>query len=342
MKRLHEVDIIRTIAILLVVFTHCFAIYNGAWKYPTGTDFEPVYVYKIFTRFIAAFRMPAVVLVAGYVFNYMKEKNTKSLWSLSEKKFKRLIIPSLLFTSLYMALFLNDLATTQKIITLTNGAGHLWFLPMLFWNFIIGYFILKHDVDSFRGKILIAGFLFIISIAGPVLVPNVFGFARTLSFTLYFYIGIQLFNYRDTIVDKLSSRYIFSGIMLFTILFIGNEIVLFKTDHMASNNTVKLYSSVYKPVMRLMGVILFYAIVLYYVEIKGFVSSQLFKNLSKKTYGIYVFHQFILQIMIYRFNIYQIIDYRVAPIIYFVFSFVISLFITNVFLKTRVGRFLIG
>ena len=340
MKRLHEIDIIRTIAILLVVVTHCFAIYIGEWKHPVSS-FENVFVYTKFIKLLSAFRMPAIVLVAGYVYSYMEQKRTENLKDLIIKKFHRLIIPSIIFSIAYVFLFYKDMDTAKKIHRILSGAGHLWFLPMLFWNFLIGFFLIKISIHKLSYKILLVISLFIIAFVSSMFIPNILGISKALSFTVYFYIGIQLYEYRETIIKHLSLNRIFSGFVIFTLIFLLSELVLFKLRPIQTEIIVNAYSIASKLVISLVGVLCFYVLVLYFVEKKNIVPNNIFRNLSKKTYGIYVFHQFILQYVIYDLKLYDKIDYRIAPLVFFVIAIISSLLLTNIFLRLKVGKYLI-
>ena len=63
----------------------------------------------------------------------MKLQANALLWG----KFKRLMIPCMAFSLLYIILFGNISQPIQKTMYgLLNGVGHMWFLPMLFWCFV--------------------------------------------------------------------------------------------------------------------------------------------------------------------------------------------------------------
>lgn len=341
-KRLHEVDIIRTIAILLVVITHCFDISRGHSKNLDSSSENIIYMYEVIMRLFYAFRLPAIVLVAGYVYNFMSDKREESFKELVASKFKRLIIPSLVFSMAYILLFNIDMDKVQMLYTLSNGAGPLWFLPMLFWNFLIGYFLIRIKINKQIYKILFIILLFLIAFKSPTFAPNIFGIRRALTFTGYFYIGIQLYEYRETITKHLTFKLIFACFAFFTSIFIINEIVLLKVSQIETEKTLQLYITITRHPISLIGTLCFYILVLYLVEIKTFVPSQIFRSLSKKTYGIYVFHQFILILMVSNLKLSHIVDYRIAPLVYFTITIILSLIITNLFLKTKTGKFLIG
>lgn len=68
-------------------------------------------------------------------------------------KFKRLMIPCMVFSLLYILLFGHITQPIQKTLYgLMNGVGHMWFLPMLFWCFVGTWIIEKLH---FKPKLII-------------------------------------------------------------------------------------------------------------------------------------------------------------------------------------------
>lgn len=136
--RLDEVTLIRPVLIVLLVFYHAFAIYSGAWAPIEG--FPEVPVYWWLDKLSYAFMLEMFVFISGYVFGFqvrtkgnMKLQAKALFWS----KFKRLMIPCIVFSLLYILLFGKIAQPVQiTLYSLLNGVGHMWFLPMLFWCFV--------------------------------------------------------------------------------------------------------------------------------------------------------------------------------------------------------------
>lgn len=136
---LNEAIVVRVIAISFLVVLHAFTIYGGGWPLPEGG--EPIRIYGEFAHWVSGFMIPAMIMVSGYVFSYqiLALKRVYSLKELVKIKFRRLIIPSIVFGSIYYFLFLFEPATFRLgcfIVDLLSGIGYMWFLPMLFWYFI--------------------------------------------------------------------------------------------------------------------------------------------------------------------------------------------------------------
>lgn len=142
---LTNVAIIRPLLIVLLVFYHAFAIYSGSWAPIDG--FPEIKAYWWLDKLSYAFMLETFVFVSGYVFGYqVRIKGEKKLEakSLFFSKFKRLIIPSIVFSLIYIVLF-KDISQPVEITIkeIIEGVGHMWFLPMLFWCFACVWVIEK-------------------------------------------------------------------------------------------------------------------------------------------------------------------------------------------------------
>ena len=159
-------------------------------------DYQLVAVYQWFCWLISGFRIETIALIAGYVFSYQSYDLGRKykFWPFVWKKFKRLIIPMLVFGIGYYFCFFYDSATFELksfLVKLFSGCGHLWFLPMLFWCFLAIWFIDHFNVSSWFSLILLAAITLI-----PV--PSLpFGFGRLPHFLFFVYAGYFLWTKRD-------------------------------------------------------------------------------------------------------------------------------------------------
>lgn len=142
---LYEVVPIRLFLIVMLVFYHAFAIFTGAWK-PIA-EYPEIPGYALLGNLSYACLLETFVFISGYVFGYqvrIKGDTALSAKKLLVKKFKRLIIPSIIFSIAYLLIikgFHDSLLTTSYQILC--GVAHMWFLPMLFWCFVIVWIIEK-------------------------------------------------------------------------------------------------------------------------------------------------------------------------------------------------------
>lgn len=135
---------IRALAILLVVFGHSIILYSSSWGLYTSIHSIPLLDY--IKRIIDIIQMPIFFSISGYLFFYTHNKNRGILW-LIKSKLKRLIVPYFLVGFIYMVPIKYAVGypgyqdkTLIDIIgnfLVCQDVGHLWFLPALFFIFLI-------------------------------------------------------------------------------------------------------------------------------------------------------------------------------------------------------------
>ncbi len=180
---LADVVIMRLGLIFLLIGTHTFAPYCGSWDAVTPSASPEIYSYiSPFTHYIS---MPALIFISGYLFGHTWHRSQEQPFQeFIFKKFKRLIIPSIIFSAFYYFFFYDtSLSLSHISYSILNGCGHLWFLPMLFWCFILTYLLHKSSISN---KFIIP-FLLIISVLPIPTLP--LRLSSTCSFLIYFYLG---------------------------------------------------------------------------------------------------------------------------------------------------------
>lgn len=322
------IDNIRIISTIAIVLLHCFAIYTGAWKEPQ--DFSPVRAYSILGLFFSSFAVPTFVFISGFLFERQIQSNTiNSLSKLIVNKFKRLYFPAIVFGMLYTLLFLK--IDFESLLRVFNGVAHLWFLPMLFWCFILA-FILRKRV-SFTFLIFLS--LVLVFIGGGYL-P--FGVSRMFLCFAYFVFGMVC--YRGEIGFNLKINYI-QSLILFVITFVvyvyGNKFIKEHTDSFNLITDLAI-SRAFVFFRVLVGLIGCYTLYLICNKIKLNTQSNLINTFLSSSFGIYIYHQFFLQILYYKTNYPSYINPILLPWITFILVLVLSYFSTRLTVSTKLGR----
>lgn len=345
MKQLADVNLIRPILIFLLVLMHSFTIYGGGWKLPLGI--EDVKVYYWLAKFLSGFRMQGIILIAGYVFAFqvLELKRNYTIKGMIKKKFKRLIIPCLFFSIIYSLCFtpLSDIFTISSFISIVSGRGHLWFLTMLFWSFVL--MVVVHNYIRVNAWLILI-FCALISL---VPIPLKFGIGNCVHYFVYFYGGFLLFQHRNYVFcNLLKIRYLVVSIMLYLItlilLTLLNEYLLsIKGD---LNLIFKLFDlmifNLNRLLMAVTGILCVYLIVNYFIEIKKIILSKQILQASSICYGIYVFHQFILEYLYYYSSLPKHLGSYLLPMGGFAITMLFSILFSKLTLKTKFGRFMIG
>ena len=142
-KRIHWMDNLRTVMILLVVLYHVGGVYEaaGLWGWFWIVD-DPDTISWVGIMGIAfdLIVMPAIFFISGYLIP--NSLRGKTWWEFLKVKFRRLIIPWLIavvtLIPLYKVIFLYSRGlpqenwTTYFHLTNPNSQNWLWFLPLLF------------------------------------------------------------------------------------------------------------------------------------------------------------------------------------------------------------------
>lgn len=338
---LTDVCIIRPILIFLLVVYHSFIIYQGGWSEPIG--FEPNRFYWWISKISYSFMLEAFVMISGYVFALTLQKKNPSFKMVINDKFKRLIIPSLIFSLIYYIIFYDhsDFFTFKFFINILSGCGHMWFLPMLFWATIIGFLFNKIKYPEWLKLLVLLGCVAL------SFLPIPFGISSALYYALYFYVGILIFKHKEYIINKTCNNLTISTLLGggFLLLFIfgtliNRDIIMAFADNASILvKAISLLIGKYIIVIyALTGVIFIYVLTNTLLKAKRLVIGNWLKDLNATCFGIYLFQQFILQILYYKTSLPAIVGAYWLPWVGLIVTLIISYILTKLSLKTRLGK----
>lgn len=309
-----------------------------------GGDYQQVTFYYWMLKIIQGFRIETITFIAGYVFAFQSLELGKKyeFGAFALKKFKRLIIPYVVFGLIYFFAFVyqKDISWTSF---LTSGypVGHLWFLPMLFWVFLILWAYDHYNVDS---KMVFVG-LMLLS-AAPLSLPfNIIGLMRLPHFVFYCILGYVVFKYKNQICNKWMNIPAIVFLWVFYLAFVVIYNII--PNDICLETTVSKYAlSLAKMMMRLLiccsGIMALYLTVIRYVSKETYKPSSFTLAASGLCYGVYVYHQFILQVINRYVPLSDYVGYYSLPWVGLLMTLVLSVLLTHFTLKTKVGRLLIG
>lgn len=343
LHRLDNVTLIRNILIILLVFYHAFAIYSGAWAPIKG--FPEIKAYWWLDKLSYAFMLELFVFISGYVFGYqVKTKGERKLQAkeLFWGKFKRLMIPCMVFSLLYILLLGDITQPIQKTLYgMVNGVGHMWFLPMLFWCFV-GVWIIEqiHLKPKWTIPLLV-----LISLGSFLPLP--LQMTASMYYMLFFYVGYiiqkndisldRLYNKRSAIITTLSF------IILFPILTLLKERI--GTTQMGGDNQLVTKTTIFA-VQRILTLV--YAFVgicmtlsLVGCYLKRHAVPQWMEQVGVLSFGVYLFQQFILKGLYNHTTLPSLLGCYWLPWVGFVVALSGSLLLSYLLRKTRMGRMLI-
>lgn len=343
-KRLADVVVIRNILIFLLVFYHAFAIYSGAWAPIKG--FPEVPVYWWLDKLSYAFMLELFVFVSGYVFGYqvrIKGENRLQPKALFLGKFKRLMIPCMVFSLLYILLLGNITQPVQKTLYgMVNGAGHMWFLPMLFWCFV-GVWIIekKHLKSKWAIPLLVLA-------SWVSFLPLPLRMGTAMYYMLFFYVAyiIQkndisldwLYTKRNAIITTISF------VILFPFLTMLKERI--GTTQMGMENQLVAKTLVFSIGLMLRLVCASAGIVMTLSLVGGYLKThttpQWMEQVGALSFGVYLFQQFILKGLYDHTTLPSLLGCYWLPWVGFVVALFGSILMTGLLQKTKTGKLLLG
>ena len=271
------------------------------------------------------------VFVSGYLFAFLRQRGKyPNFVDLVKNKAKRVLLPYFVFGLIMMATTNNF----HPISLLYGTYWHLWFLPMLFWCFIVAFFLNK-NFSTIKAQIIILCISFILSLF-PRFIPQLLGLHNITAWFCWFYLGIVVFNYKDWLLASITK---------------------FRLEYILL--VVYLAITIYKPTKY--GDIYWYNVIaqisiivaLWYwtnkVDWQKIKWMQPINSISNCSYGIYIFHNWIQMYLIsstaqrlFPLERWAAEHTILFPLGFFLLSLGISYALTRLLLKTRAGRFLIG
>lgn len=332
--------VIRLILVLLLVFYHAFAIFGGSWEPIDG--FPGVKVYWWLDWLSYACMLETFVFVSGYVFGY--QVKTKGEMKLKAKnlfvsKLKRLMLPCAIFSLLYILLF-GDITQPigETLYALVNGYAHMWFLPMLFWCFVLIWIIEKIKLKpKFVTPILIIVSLF--SVNGLPL-----QLSHTMYYMIFFYVGYALQRYNVNLEKYYTKQIAIVSVFVFAILFVALTLLRENRDLIFASQSVIVQTGKFVVGKICMlgyssaGIIMLMTIVGYLVKYREMKVSRWMVEIGDLCFGVYLFQQFILHALYYNTTLPSVIGVYCLPWIGFLLAFLGSVLLSWIIRLSKLGR----
>lgn len=337
--RLNEIEYLRPILFIQLFFVHAFTIYTEtSWKIPTGI--ESVGLYDWIARISYSCMLELFTFISGYVFYFVSNRKAFSFGELFMSKFKRLLIPSILFSILYYLLLMErKVLNFQLIYEIICGEGHLWYLPMLFGCFLLLYFI--KDVKKPCCFLFIA---LIISVFSRC--PNIFRISQIAYYFFFFYLGVNICRYRESIILYILRGRVFIFISVLLILSLTLLLPLnirFKSyivDTWLTGYFVSALTRFINIIYSSIGIAFWYSISVHISQMVTRV-PECIKHFNILSMGVYVFHQFILMFLYYYTSLPDICGSYLLPWIAIGLALPTSVMLSYIFRLSKIGKLLI-
>lgn len=340
MKKLYDVVVLRSFAIVMVVAYHAYGlVYWGL--FPEMTEkFKDLY-YDV-NEYVVNFRMPLFVFISGYLFSFLEREKGKypTFMALLKNKFRRLIVPYFVFATIYIL----TIGGGFDLRALMSGdCAHLWFITMLFWCFI--FIRISCVIPWSRSRYFQFSLLALSFAVSFIDVPKIsfLGIENLLEWFFWFYLGYVVSPYRNQLFNYLSGRR--TLLLIFSLVYILELLYAIKFVESAEQR------GGFMRVAHLSIVLLIWYMTNWAINKSSIAwyENLVFKELNRTSYGIYVLHFWIQQYLISSSmkQLFQLEAFAkefpiVFPFLFFFISLMVSYIGAKILLKTKIGRFLIG
>ena len=321
-EKVLELDIMKFWGILLVVLGHITNMYTPSGIIQPYDKSEHIaYV----SYFIYQFHMPMFVFVSGCVYAFQCEilKRKYAFGLLVKKKSVRLLVPyaffGLLLVAFMVGLGLRD-STFDYLyqgILLSKDSRHLWYVLMLFEVFLL-FWVIAYGVEKLRfpqWSLLIIAFLFYLFASK---VPYVLQLGTSFQYLFWFSLGYVFILYKD-VVDKFLSAYLVGLVMLI----LG---VLYSHQHY-------FHIPFISAILAITGILFIYHLS---CDFKSISRYRLYQLISENSFGIYLYHVFVVYFLFFLFKDVNIPAYLMS-FLSFMSSLLISIFLTQLTRKMGLG-----
>ena len=283
-----QIDILKVITIILVVFAHVTRMYTGDGV--IKMEVNPVLA--LITKYIYSFHMPLFVMLSGTVYYICKCENDK--YKIESKfilnKAKRLLIPYLFFAFFIVlpTLIFIDAIHKPYISYVVNGLllaedpKHLWYLVMLFGVFVL----FNHFENRIKEHKLIAAAIMLIFYGCSFMAPSILQINTILRYSIYFYIGYN-YPYVVATVNKINRTEIWVVMHMF--LFI-----------LMSINNYNFLNPIFLLVTSILGICIMVSLAMAICNVNDNYTQSKFYNVMKRdSFGVYLFHPMIIYMLFF-------------------------------------------
>lgn len=329
-NRLLEVDIIKSIAIILLLLYHSFAPFSGRWpEVPYMNCNVPIYSWL--DKFFYSGMLESFVMVSGYLMGMKLTSMQINRGQIILRRLKRLYIPTIFWGIIYVLIFNSSVLSIDGMVKTTidiiDGVGHLWFLPMLFWCILFELYVGKFFPDKY---------LWVYAILALIPLPSVPIIRLSLYYSFFFHLGIVFYRNKEDIISRMSVKKLGVILLVYLIIFIIASII---QDKFLNDDVLNKCGLLYKAALLSLKNALrlsysFIAIyILYYIGTKlklNSTTAKIVNSLAICSSGIYIVHQFILRGLYYKSEICKVFPFEFEPWVYFFMLFIISYLISYV------------
>lgn len=328
----NSLSVIKSVSIMVVVAFHAYGMMY-ANHFPAVSEAYREMYFDLNQYVLIDIAMVAFTFCSGFLFKYLLTINKYSTWrKLLSKKAVRILLPYFVFSLLFQ---ITTNSFDLMAIIRGNGFQHLWYLPMLFWCFIISYAIEKYYGGGILTMLVVLAIAaFTASTQGKLYDINIpfLNMTGWLRWFIWFYLGEMCFQHSEIIRQKIDEFYLVYPLSAYYIF------------------VTCFYPTIYADFtwysISAMGAIM---VVIWYLTMKvdwnRYIIGRYLIYLALFNFGVYIFHYWIQGFLISNtakriLHLDQLASEHMVlfPLCFFIVSYIVSIMVTMIFYKFKLER----
>lgn len=321
MNKIISISYMRVTAMLMVVALHSLCYY-GNWGFRECV----IQSYLDFSSLLNDIAMPIFMCISGYLFVRSIERHEQKKRIFLMVKFKRLIIPYIVWGILQIILLPNRYNYRQLFF----GVSHLWFLLTLFWIFLIMIFTRKYWSNfSFKYNMLLVIVLFFLYPLSQFS-HNFLRIASVVKYLPFFVMGIMIYKNQTIKDDNIKKCIIIVSLLLMTLL---------KFTHVDMISEHLKYET-----CQMLGWIMFFLFFDIFIKKANLPQTKRIEYIDKCSMGIYIIHHVVIiyALQIESVRVFLNNYWQIGPLVVFFISLIVSLILTVILQSNKYTNYLIG
>ena len=223
MKKYNYIDLMKTIAMFLVIAAHCALFFSGNEFWLVKAEQENI-ILRWISKFVVLSVVPIFTFASGFLLQLSLQKNKGSIVGLIRKKAVRLLIPYFIYGTLWLVptytffdipSFGRDkgasLIDGYKAMALGKFSDVAWFLLMMFWVTLI--WILLNGLLKKRNIIYGAMVSVVLYFAVHFFLGQIdyYKISQIDIYIIVFFVGAVLFYISDVVYNNVSKWILIVG-----------------------------------------------------------------------------------------------------------------------------------
>lgn len=305
-KRVIQYDVIRLIAIILVVLGHSIGLSFGLSTEYEQISLTSIKVFGYVKDIIYSFHMPLFVFLSGAIFVLTYRPN--SLLKRTKNRTIKLILPYFII-SLFVLIpiryaigYYNSNNNIGQIVLFdiffSLDVNFLWYLIMIFAVGFIMHAIYQYIWPKKKTiKILILVLFLIISIISNLMTKPYFQINMILKYLFWYYLGMLFEEHRNNIMPNIITHrilYLCGSLIIFIVTFIGYiELRSCIENDVFGSNLVLIMKMLKMGLDYIDGFFGILMVIIICFAFNIILKHKLFINICKYSFSIYLIHCFI-------------------------------------------------